>query len=59
MFDRKLYIKLVEQYTNDREYAEKFIDLYDFGCTDFNENKMIFIDKTMSLEVAQMCIEAK
>ena len=48
-FDRNLYIKYAEQYTKDKEYQEKFGQLFDFGFTNFDMNKSVFIDKTMDL----------
>ena len=58
-FDRNLYIKYAEQYTKDKEYQEKFGQLFDFGFTNFDVNKSVFIDKTMDFQLAVALIMAK
>ena len=43
---------MAELYTNgDREYSEKFVELYDKGYTNFENNKKVFVDKIMNLQL--------
>ena len=43
---------MAELYTNgDREYSEKFVELYDKGYTNFENNKQVFVNKCMDLQL--------
>ena len=42
---------MAELHTKDREYSEKFVELYDKGYTNFENNKQVFVNKCMDLQL--------
>ena len=52
LINKHLYTKLVEEYTTDKEFIDKFVHLYDFGFTDFKVNKQMLKDKSVDVNAA-------
>lgn len=48
LIKRHAYTKLVEAYTNDREFIDRFVNLYDFGFTNFSYNQYVLKNKAMN-----------